>query len=131
MQTISHSSQHANVNDAIEAIEHALGLSPEGDYLTVASRLIAIENELAGSSGGSGVFVDFKTNDIDEVSNTLYVGQSKPNSENWLIQKLVDSSGDLDITYANESNNNSITIYNDAWTNRLTLTYSNIGDLIV
>lgn len=36
---VSHSEQHSNANDAIEAIQHALGLLPQGSSSTVADRL--------------------------------------------------------------------------------------------
>ncbi len=38
-----HASQHANANDAIEAIEGTLGLNPQGGSATVKARLDAIE----------------------------------------------------------------------------------------
>ena len=41
-----HDVQHANANDAIEAIETELGLSPSGTYATVAERLDATEDEV-------------------------------------------------------------------------------------
>jgi len=34
-----HSAQHANANDAVEAIETELGTTPSGDYATVKARL--------------------------------------------------------------------------------------------
>jgi hypothetical protein len=39
----SHASQHANANDAIEAIEAELGTTPSASFSTVAARLTAIE----------------------------------------------------------------------------------------
>lgn len=41
--TVPHWGQHANANDAIEAIEAELGLNPSGGNSTVAERLAAIE----------------------------------------------------------------------------------------
>jgi hypothetical protein len=41
--TVPHAQQHANANDAIEAIEAELGLNPSGLSLDVKSRLTAIE----------------------------------------------------------------------------------------
>ena len=38
-----HAAQHANANDAIEAIESTLGLNPQGASATVKARLDAIE----------------------------------------------------------------------------------------
>ena len=40
---IGHAAQHANANDAIEAIESTLGLNPQGASATVKARLDAIE----------------------------------------------------------------------------------------
>lgn len=128
MQVVSHSSQHSNENDAIEAIEQVLGLNPEGSEASVRARLEAIETAL-DNIGSGGVFDDYKSNDLDESGSTIYVGQSKPDSESWLIQRMVDTSGDLDMQYANISNNPGSTTYAHAWTNRLTLTYENIGEL--
>lgn len=45
----SHAGQHANANDAIEAIEAELGTSPSGVYTTVRERFEAIE----ASGGGA------------------------------------------------------------------------------
>lgn len=44
MATVSHSDQHANANDAIEAIQVTLGLSPQGSSASVAARLSALES---------------------------------------------------------------------------------------
>ena len=40
---IGHAAQHANANDAIEAIESTLGLNPQGASATVKARFDAIE----------------------------------------------------------------------------------------
>lgn len=72
----------------------------------------------------------YSTNDVDTVSSTTYVGKALPNSATgWLIQKVVDTSGDLTITYANVSNNGSYTTYSTAWAARLSLTYGAIETL--
>jgi len=49
---VPHAQQHANVNDAIEAIQAVLGILPQGGFETVKARLQDIENDLAsiGSS---------------------------------------------------------------------------------
>jgi hypothetical protein len=57
---VTHSAQHQNSNDAIEAIEATLGINPQGDELTVAERLAQIIADLsvmlpstsAGAPGG-------------------------------------------------------------------------------
>ena len=46
MATVSHSAQHIAANDAIEAIEGTLGVSPQGTEETVVARLDAIDETL-------------------------------------------------------------------------------------
>ena len=41
--TVPHATQHANANDAIEAIETVLGTNPEGEAETVSARIGALE----------------------------------------------------------------------------------------
>lgn len=48
----AHASQHANANDAIEAIEATLGVNPQGAYATVKDRL-AVVDLAAGSAATS------------------------------------------------------------------------------
>ena len=50
----SHSAQHANANDAIEAIETELGTTPSGSETTVAARLTAIESGARMGTGSIG-----------------------------------------------------------------------------
>ena len=50
----SHSAQHANANDAIEAIETELGTTPSGSESTVAARLTAIESGARMGTGSIG-----------------------------------------------------------------------------
>ena len=56
----SHSAQHANANDAIEAIETELGTTPSGSESTVAARLDKIEDgtRLAANSVGATQLAD-------------------------------------------------------------------------
>ena len=44
--TVPHHQQHANLNDAVEAVQTVLGLAPAGSYLTVKDRIIAVESTL-------------------------------------------------------------------------------------
>jgi len=46
----SHAAQHANANDAIEAIQATLGIDPQGSESTVGARIAALEG---GGGGGS------------------------------------------------------------------------------
>jgi hypothetical protein len=49
--TVPHASQHANANDAIEAIESTLGVNPQGSSATVVARLTALDSTVAGKAG--------------------------------------------------------------------------------
>lgn len=51
MQSLSHAGQHANANDAIEAIQAVLGLSPQGGSASVGARCAALESGKASLSG--------------------------------------------------------------------------------
>lgn len=65
----------------------------------------------------------FGTNHIDEAdASTTYIG--KEDSEGtWLIQKISVSGTVTAYTFATITNNESVTSYNDAWTDRATLIY--------
>lgn len=41
--TVPHHLQHANLNDAMEAVQTVLGLNPAGSYLTLKDRIAASE----------------------------------------------------------------------------------------
>lgn len=47
--TVPHATQHADVNDAVEAVQAELGTNPAGTEATVADRLTAIEAGLPGA----------------------------------------------------------------------------------
>ena len=65
----------------------------------------------------------YGVNNLDDTttSDVLYIGMENIDGA-WAIQKL-DETSDLDITYATVVNNDTVTTYSDAWTNRDTLTY--------
>ncbi len=46
MVTVDHAAQHANANDAIEAIQSTFGVNPQGGSATVAARLAAIADSV-------------------------------------------------------------------------------------
>ena len=48
--TVPHHQQHANANDAIEAIQTVLGVNPAGSHLTVKDRIVATENNIANKN---------------------------------------------------------------------------------
>jgi len=43
--TVPHASQHANINDAVEAIETELGTNPKGSFASVKARLEAYASD--------------------------------------------------------------------------------------
>lgn len=54
--TVPHHQQHTNANDAIEAIEGELGISPSGAFATVADRLNDIESNFSDFIVDGGTF---------------------------------------------------------------------------
>lgn len=53
--TVPHHLQHANANDAIEAIQTVLGVNPAGSHLTVKDRIIATETSISTQSVLNGL----------------------------------------------------------------------------
>jgi hypothetical protein len=53
--TVPHVDQHANANDAIEAIQTVLGVSPAGSHLTVKDRILAAEQNISTQSVLNGL----------------------------------------------------------------------------
>lgn len=51
---IPHTKQHADANDAIEAVQGVLGTNPQGEDATVAARLDRIEEDIAGGGNNGG-----------------------------------------------------------------------------
>lgn len=52
--TVPHADQHANANDAIEAIEATLGINPQGGSATVVARLNALDGTVSGKVASVG-----------------------------------------------------------------------------
>jgi len=61
----------------------------------------------------------YAVNDIEDAV-PMYIGKVRADGT-WLLQKYNSTTGSM--TYANISNNPTVTGYNTAWTNRATLTY--------
>ncbi len=87
-----------------------------------------------GSSGGGSVTMpstiikDYITHDLDEASSPItYIGKLN-NAGDWLLVKM-DETSELDLTYANISNNISYTTYATAWAARASLTYEDLDQL--
>jgi hypothetical protein len=53
--TVPHVDQHANANDAIEAIQTVLGVNPAGSYLTVKDRIVNTETLISNQSVLNGL----------------------------------------------------------------------------
>ncbi|MFN9114526.1 MAG: hypothetical protein ACK5XN_31070, partial [Bacteroidota bacterium] len=52
---VPHHLQHANANDAIEALQTVLGINPAGSHLTVKDRIIATETSISTQSVLNGL----------------------------------------------------------------------------
>lgn len=88
-----HSTQHGQVNDAIEAIEAELGLSPSGSEATVAARLTAIEASIGGGGGGGGlVLVDTGT---VSAASTLTAGPFDGTYDDYRLILRLTASADV------------------------------------
>lgn len=111
------------------------GFPLERASLERAKFVITPSNEIAtrvygiAAVGSAGTFSDYKTNDLDTAGTTQYVGQAIPNSDIWLITKIVTTVDDYTLAYANVSNNASYLTYSTAWAARASLAYSAIKDL--
>ena len=53
--TVPHHLQHANANDAIEAVQTVLGINPAGSHLTVKDRIVAAETSISNQSVLNGL----------------------------------------------------------------------------
>jgi hypothetical protein len=53
--TVPHHLQHANANDAIEAIQTVLGVNPAGAHLTIKDRIINAEAQISDQSVLNGL----------------------------------------------------------------------------
>lgn len=114
---------HGSPNvDMVIQNNNGLTLDYIRDYISIT------ESEVLSIIRSENVFANYKTQDVDDAGLTTYVGELKPTGE-WLIKRIVDTSGDLAILYANESNNPAKTSYALAWTDRASLTYNLIETL--
>lgn len=95
------------------------------ELLDETGAAISSLNPLPTTGGGSGVFSPYALNDFED-GTTLYLGKVKADGT-WLLQRYVQSTGSM--RYANLSNNAGVTTYASAWTNRLTLSYSEFQNI--
>ena len=52
---VPHHLQHANANDAIEALQTVLGVNPAGSHLTIKDRIISAESSISSQSVLNGL----------------------------------------------------------------------------
>ena len=84
--TVPHHLQHANLNDAVEAMQTVIGLNPAGTHLTVKDRIAALESNVSDQSVLNGL--------VDVTINSVAVGQVlRYNGSAWVNyaeENLVD-----------------------------------------
>lgn len=75
--TVPHHTQHANANDAIEALQTTLGVNPAGAHLTVKDRIIAAEQSISNQSILNGLtdvtITSVGANDILKYNGSIWV----------------------------------------------------------
>lgn len=106
--------------DGVVSLVFEMAVDPASGGLTEQDVLNLIRSE--------DVFANYKTQELDDADPILYVGQIKTTGE-WFLTRSIDTLGDLQILYANVSNNVTMTTFNLAWTNRATLNYTLINGL--
>jgi hypothetical protein len=75
--TVPHHQQHANLNDAVEAVQTVLGLNPAGSHLTIKDRIIATETNISTQSVLNGL--------TDVTINSVTSGQVlRYNGSHWI-----------------------------------------------
>lgn len=83
---VPHHLQHANANDAIEAIQGELGVNPSGSYSTVKERIEGVETDILNQSVLNGLF-DVTISTVSNGDLLQYNGSSWINSAK---ENLVD-----------------------------------------
>lgn len=81
--TVPHAQQHANLNDAVEAIQTVMGLNPAGTHLTVKDRIIQAEAQIQGQSVLNGLtdvtIATVNSGDVLRYNGTQWVNYSEEN----------------------------------------------------
>ena len=102
-------------------------MSANSDLL-LSGVIKAIKDLGSSLSGGS----NFKTNDVETIGTITYIGKSEPNNGKWIIISMDESVADLIVNrYATFNNNSGYNNYADAWTDKETLTYDRIEDIVI
>jgi len=81
--TVPHADQHANLNDAVEAIQTVMGLNPAGAHLTVKDRIIYAEAQISNQSVLNGLtdvtIATVNSGDVLRYNGTQWVNYSEEN----------------------------------------------------
>lgn len=93
---VLHTTQHTNVNDAVQAIETELGVNPKGAALSVAARLSAIDTSLSNKLNSSAFHAAFGVATLDGSSKLVEnVDAGKINSGVLAVARIPNHSGAL------------------------------------
>lgn len=84
--TVPHADQHANLNDAMEAIQTIIGLNPAGSHLTVKDRIISAEQQISAQAVLNGL-TDVTINEVGSGDVLRFNGTTWVNDKQ---QNLVD-----------------------------------------
>lgn len=92
--SVLHTSQHTNVNDAVEAIENELGINPSGGSATLALRLSAIDTAINNKLNASAFHQPFGVATLDGGSKLVeFVDAGKVNSGIFDVLRIPNISG--------------------------------------
>lgn len=92
--TVPHHQQHANLNDAVEAVQTVLGLNPAGSHLTVKDRIISVESNISSINGlGDVTISNVGTKDVLIYDGSQWINKS--------VESLSNNSAELNINGGN------------------------------
>lgn len=81
--TVPHAEQHANLNDAVEAMQTVIGLNPAGQHLTVKDRIVAAETQISNQSVLNGLndvtIATVSSGDVLRFNGSAWVNYSEEN----------------------------------------------------
>lgn len=106
----------------LESIDQATRKKPLPGSMVISnspSQPVPITGSITASAS---TLAEFQVNDIED-DTTSYFGFTEPDGT-WLVKKVTDTL----VSYATVTNNDTVTSYTDAWTDRATLTYGRIDE---
>lgn len=103
---------------------HVLNQSFDRGLQILAVELLAYDSTTSSLKRVTSTALNaYGTNNIDEASATVVYICKEDADGAWYILKIDSSSNPNSFTYASVINNSTVTSYNDAYTNRASLTY--------